>query len=180
MTPALRQFWPLRSVHADSCRGTWRVGTLQSRPSPEELQKHLCADALAGSSFAPSCPWLLLQPEAGSCTSSRSRQTKHRGGVSGRAEGSITSSVCAFLTQLAAALPGQHWQPYSWQDALADMAFSWALVYQAVSMPLNKSWPSGIGWLNLTPLRLTIAAFPKQSKPQAQCEEQGVGSGDWA
>lgn len=102
---------------------------------------------------------LLLQSEAVSCTCSWSRQAKDRGGVSGRAEGSVTSSGCAFLTQVAVELPGQHWQPYFQQDALAHMAFAWGLVHQTVFTLLNKSWPSVIGWLILTPPRLIIAAF---------------------
>lgn len=53
-------------------------------------------------------PWL-LQSKAVSCTCSWSRQAKDRGGVSGRAKRSITSSGCAFLTQVGVELPGQHW-----------------------------------------------------------------------
>lgn len=53
----------------------------------------------------------------------------------------------------------EHWQPYSRQDALADMPFSLGLFYQAVPTLLNKSWTNDVGWLILTPLRLTVAAF---------------------
>lgn len=122
--------------------------------------------------------WLFLQPESVSCTCSWPRQAKDRGGVSGRAEGSITSSGCAFLSQVAAELPEQLWQPYFQQDTLAHMAFIWGLVHQTVFTLLHNSSPSHVGWFMQTPLRVIIGAFSekvREDKTMATMWRRGWG-----